>query len=396
MDINSIVLLVLFGIEYVFTQRNGAANLTDEINVIEVLNDCKCVYNYQCDPSGFIRLNGEGLFDVRFGEKSSEDEVSENTPNCPGGKYEGEIKCCKLTIGQSTPPTTSTTTKRSGSTLKNSTSPKCGRPRHIIDVRVLNPDADTTPIEGEFPWLAAIFRKNKWTGQWNFNKLGSLIHPKVILTGAHVILNSKPNELKVIVNAKIERPEVGFNSRQERDVEEIIKHPDYNSGALWNDVALLILKEPYNITNSYEETLNTICLKSSVSYENKRCYIASWEKTSNGNSGNAILKKVDLPTHSPEKCQELLRKTRLGESYIFHESFMCAGGEEGKDACIGDGGSPLVCPTEERNAFYQVGLVVYGVQCGKKDVPGVYTNVGHFYSWISERLTEHNLKIDHI
>jgi hypothetical protein len=34
-----------------------------------------------------------------------------------------------------------------------------------------------------------------------------------------------------------------------------------------------------------------------------------------------------------EKCMEILRTTRLGPKFILHDSFTCAGGEEGKDTC---------------------------------------------------------------
>lgn len=46
-----------------------------------------------------------------------------------------------------------------------------------------------------------------------------------------------------------------------------------------------------------------------------------------------ILKKVDLPTVPRDKCQDKLRSTRLGKYFVLHESFICAGGEAGKDTC---------------------------------------------------------------
>ena len=73
------------------------------------------------------------------------------------------------------------------------------------------------------------------------------------------------------------------------------------------------------------------------------------------------MKKVDLPTVSFAQCQNNLRKTRLGGRFILHNSFMCAGGEEGKDVCQGDGGSPLVCPIHEKPGhYYQAGIVAWG------------------------------------
>lgn len=46
-----------------------------------------------------------------------------------------------------------------------------------------------------------------------------------------------------------------------------------------------------------------------------------------------ILKKLELPIVPHEQCQEQLRRTRLGNYFVLHHSFICAGGEEGKDTC---------------------------------------------------------------
>ncbi len=44
-------------------------------------------------------------------------------------------------------------------------------------------------------------------------------------------------------------------------------------------------------------------------------------------------------------CQSRLR-TKRGQSFDLHESFVCAGGSKTGDTCEGDGGGPLVCPTK--------------------------------------------------
>ena len=44
------------------------------------------------------------------------------------------------------------------------------------------------------------------------------------------------------------------------------------------------------------------------------------------------------------ECQKLLREnTRLGPFFELDKSFLCAGGQDGRDTCKGDGGSPLTC-----------------------------------------------------
>lgn len=45
------------------------------------------------------------------------------------------------------------------------------------------------------------------------------------------------------------------------------------------------------------------------------------------------LKKVDLAIVPNDRCQEELRKTRLGQYFILDPSFICAGGQTGMDTC---------------------------------------------------------------
>ena len=47
----------------------------------------------------------------------------------------------------------------------------------------------------------------------------------------------------------------------------------------------------------------------------------------------SILKEIDVPVLNRQYCQESLRTSRLGCNFCLHDTFLCAGGEEGKDTC---------------------------------------------------------------
>merc|ERR1712080_431885 len=148
------------------------------------------------------------------------------------------------------------------------------------------------------------------------------------------------------------------------------------------DITVLKLKNPVNYHNS--PNINSVCLPSQgADFTGKRCWVSGWGKNAFGYSGqySNILKEVDVPILSPYDCESRLRATRLGHKYNFDEySFVCAGGESGKDSCEGDGGSPLVC--EQNGVWYLAGLVAWGIGCANPNIPGVYVNIPSFSDWI--------------
>ena len=57
----------------------------------------------------------------------------------------------------------------------------------------------------------------------------------------------------------------------------------------------------------------------------------------------------------------------------------------GEDICGGDSGGPLMLEQKSvgRKNYTLVGLVSWGTdECGLKDIPAVYTDVGYFLGWI--------------
>ncbi|XP_046386807.1 phenoloxidase-activating factor 2-like [Ischnura elegans] len=254
---------------------------------------------------------------------------------------------------------------------------------------------------GEFPWVVAVMTSEKpaqgghsSTQTENTSKCGgSLIHPKVVLTGAHCVSGKEANQVKIRAGEWNILDDDEPIAAQERYVERIVAHEDFNGGNLFNDVALLVLSKSVNPA----ENIGFACLPDQEysPAPGAWCYATGWGKdvSDDENRSQGILKKIGVPVVANPDCQDALRNTILGKHFKLHQSFMCAGGEEGKDACKGDGGNPLLCPLpEKQEVFVQSGIVAWGIGCGKDETPGVYASVAFFRNWIDEEM--HRLQLD--
>ncbi|TMW49312.1 hypothetical protein DOY81_005612 [Sarcophaga bullata] len=228
---------------------------------------------------------------------------------------------------------------------------------------------------GEYPWQAALLTTTEvYLGS------GALITTQHVLTVAHKVYNVAMTSFKVRLGEWDASGTGEPIPAEDIMISNIYIHPNFNKDNLQNDVAILKLATP--VALGTKPTIGTICLPT-VSFVGQRCYVAGWGKNDFGPTGayQAIQREVDVPLIPNADCQTALRRTRLGASFVLNNSsFVCAGGEAGKDACTGDGGSPLVCQTN--GLWFVVGMVAWGIGCATAGVPGVYVNVATYLPWI--------------
>jgi kallikrein len=177
-----------------------------------------------------------------------------------------------------------------------------------------------------------------------------------------------------------------YLQHQDRSVAQIVSHPQYYSGGLFNDIAILKWTHPLRM----DLNIQPICLpdENQVVKEGTKCIVTAWGKTSESSPTTDKLKFVKIPVVGRSKCEKQLQDYRLGSHFKLHESFICAGGEEGLDSCQNDGGSPMICKHENDDSYFLSGLVSWGLDCAVKNVPGVYTNVPNLMGWIRSHTVE--------
>ncbi|XP_004270510.2 serine protease 41 [Orcinus orca] len=161
-------------------------------------------------------------------------------------------------------------------------------------------------------------------------------------------------------------------------VKSIIIYPK-SRNYLQDDSSLLKLSSSV----TFNKHIQPVCvLSSSSEFKNRDdCWVNGW--------GDIHEKKNLPPPYDLQEVQvSIINKSRC--SYLFHQpdysshssnNMICPGSEDGNtDACKGDPDRPLVC--EKNGPWIQIGIMSWGVGCGRRNQAGIYTNVSSYFNWI--------------
>ncbi|KAM5229625.1 serine protease 52-like [Hipposideros larvatus] len=220
----------------------------------------------------------------------------------------------------------------------------------------------------EFPWQVNIFDQGEHLCG------GSILSEWWILTASHCFINKNKSTLEIIHSDR------NFNTKNltKVKVDKLIIHPYFDSWLFDNDIALLLLKSPFNLGVKKVP----ICLSEVTNIKRWiNCWVSGWGITIPMQGVHAKLHKVNLQLVKWRKCSHVMP--------MVTRNMLCAGNTGGgKDACQGDSGGPLVCQKKNnKSIWYQLGIVSWGVGCGRKNLPGVYTKVSNYLLWINNETT---------
>uniref|UniRef100_A0A8C7C124 Peptidase S1 domain-containing protein n=1 Tax=Neovison vison TaxID=452646 RepID=A0A8C7C124_NEOVI len=245
-----------------------------------------------------------------------------------------------------------------GSSLHAVPTPGCG---HVVENTTGGKEAE----EGKWPWQVSLRMNQKHVCG------GSLLTSQWVLTAGHCILSVKMGDrsaYKEVTSVVI-------------PVKNVIVHPQLSVvGAVQNDLALLHLLYPVNFT----VTIQPVCIpqKTFQVEAGTTCWVTGWGKKEHGGDHiTDVLQEIDQNIILHERCNEMVQEVMVSKKNRVLEGMLCGYKGAGKDSCQGDSGGPLVCKFKE--TWVQVGVVSWGIGCGRGNMPEVYTDLAVYAEWIA-------------
>lgn len=191
-----------------------------------------------------------------------------------------------------------------------------------------------------------------------------------------LLRNLEVSDLAILVGT-----EWNDEKAQKNSVKRIIMHKQYDTKTIDYDIALLELKRPLEF-NENVQPIQLVDEYDKVLDETK-CLVSGWGNTNGKFRGtNNRLKGVEVPIINQQICRKNYKDFGGLTSRM-----LCAGFQNGgKDSCEGDSGGPLACQlnNHENGNLTLVGVVSWGVDCGKPNQPGVYARISSLRQWIRD------------
>ncbi|XP_012142990.2 serine protease notopleural [Megachile rotundata] len=234
---------------------------------------------------------------------------------------------------------------------------------------------------GKWPWQISL---RQWRTSTYLHKCGAaLLNENWAITAAHCVENVPPSDLLLRIGehdlANEDEP-YGF---QERRVQIVASHPQFDPRTFEFDLALLRFYEPLL---PFQPNVLPICLPDDdETYVGRTAYVTGWGRLYDEGPLPSTLQEVAVPVINNTMCESMYRNA----GYIEHipHIFICAGWKNGgSDSCEGDSGGPMVIQRARDKRWILAGVISWGIGCAVPNQPGVYTRISEFREWINQIL----------
>ncbi|XP_037808210.1 serine proteinase stubble [Lucilia sericata] len=252
----------------------------------------------------------------------------------------------------------------------------CGR-RMFPEPRIVG---GSNAAFGRWPWQISL---RQWRTSTYLHKCGAaLLNENWAITAAHCVDNVPPSDLLLRLGeydlAEEEEP-YGY---QERRVQIVASHPQFDPRTFEYDLALLRFYEPV----VFQPNIIPVCVpENDEDFIGQTAFVTGWGRLYEDGPLPSVLQEVAVPVINNTICESMYRAA----GYIEHipHIFICAGWKKGGyDSCEGDSGGPMVLQRESDKRFQLGGVISWGIGCAEANQPGVYTRISEFRDWINQIL----------
>lgn len=210
---------------------------------------------------------------------------------------------------------------------------------------------------------------------------GSVLNANWILTAQHCVNSGGTITKPGRVAAGSTTLSGMSSSGQIRTVAEVVVYPGYSDASTGEDVALLRLSTPLDLSGPNVKAIGlATAADASAGLTNPGVVarVTGWGTLSSGGSSPNTLQTVDVNIQSNTQAQQSYPQETITADQL-------AAAAPGKDSCQGDSGGPLTVVKGSTRVL--AGVVSWGYGCADARYPGMYARVSSFESWISSKIS---------